>query len=141
MSPIRPRTASGKALGTITRPDFELGGTPDVARQWAISIHFLRLRRPRDLTLPRPLRSPVDGNRDLTAFNLGTNYAGTTFNFVPEWLASYRHPRCNPHRELQHLPRPIGVPRRLCPRHGDVRPLPPTAKRRSHAPAIRWISK
>ena len=25
----------------------------------------------------------VDGNRDLTAFNLGTNYAGATFNFVP----------------------------------------------------------
>ena len=25
----------------------------------------------------------VDGNRDLTAFNLGTSYAGTTFNFVP----------------------------------------------------------
>jgi OmcA/MtrC family decaheme c-type cytochrome len=25
----------------------------------------------------------VDGNRDLTAFNLGTGYAGATFNFVP----------------------------------------------------------
>ena len=25
----------------------------------------------------------VAGNRDLTSFNLGTNYAGATFNFVP----------------------------------------------------------
>jgi len=29
----------------------------------------------------------VDGNRDLTAFNLGTSYAGTTFNFVPNGSA------------------------------------------------------
>jgi OmcA/MtrC family decaheme c-type cytochrome len=29
----------------------------------------------------------VDGNRDLTSFNLGTSYAGTTFNFVPNGSA------------------------------------------------------
>ncbi len=29
----------------------------------------------------------MDGNRDLTAFNLGTNYAGATFNFVPNGSA------------------------------------------------------
>jgi hypothetical protein len=39
----------------------------------------------------------VDGNRDLTAFNLGTNYAGATFNFRSQWLGGYRHSRCHPH--------------------------------------------
>ena len=29
----------------------------------------------------------VAGNRDLTSFNLGTNYAGATFNFVPNGSA------------------------------------------------------
>ena len=78
-------------LGTITRPDFELqapegGNTPTSLGSGQYQYTF-KARRPRD-SIPRSLTTvAVDGNRDLTAFGLGTNYAGTTFNFVPNGAA------------------------------------------------------
>ena len=44
--------ATGAALGTITRPDFELGGTATADRHRANTNTLSLLRPPRDLTPP-----------------------------------------------------------------------------------------
>jgi len=75
-------SATGAALGTITRPDFELG-SPAVQVGPGQYQYTFQATAPTgfDPTLTNTVA--VDGNRNLTAFNLGTNYAGATFNFVP----------------------------------------------------------
>jgi OmcA/MtrC family decaheme c-type cytochrome len=75
-------SATGKVLGTITRPDFELGNPATQIGPGQYQYTF-QAQAPAgfDPTLTNTVA--VDGNRDLTSFNLGTNYAGTTFNFVP----------------------------------------------------------
>ncbi len=79
--------ASGKALGTITRPDFELpafgsGGTvtPLGSGQYKYTYSA---QAPANFDATATTTVAIDGNRDLTSFNLGIGYAGTTFNFVP----------------------------------------------------------
>ena len=89
--------ATGKVLGTITRPDFELGGTPKSLGPGQYQYTF-QAQAPAGFDPTVTTTVAVDGNRDLTAFNLGTSYAGTTFNFVPNGVAGYRHARCHPHR-------------------------------------------
>jgi OmcA/MtrC family decaheme c-type cytochrome len=74
--------ASGKALGTITRPDFELGGKAVSLGSGQYQYTF-KATAPAGFDATATTTVAVDGNRDLTAFNLGTNYAGATFNFVP----------------------------------------------------------
>jgi OmcA/MtrC family decaheme c-type cytochrome len=75
--------ATGKALGTITRPDFETGGTP--AKQIAAGQYqyTFTAQAPSGFDPTATTTVAVNAIRNLTAFNLGTNYAGTTFNFVP----------------------------------------------------------
>jgi OmcA/MtrC family decaheme c-type cytochrome len=73
---------TGAVLGTITRPDFELGGTPVQVGPGQYSYTF-QAQAPAGFDPTVTTTVAVDGNRDLTAFNLGTNYAGATFNFVP----------------------------------------------------------
>jgi len=80
-------SASGKALGTITRPDFELpafgsGGTITPLGPGQYKYTFLA-QAPANFEAGATTRVAIDGNRDLTSFNLGTSYAGTTFDFVP----------------------------------------------------------
>jgi OmcA/MtrC family decaheme c-type cytochrome len=75
-------TVSGKALGTITRPNFELGGTPKSLGNGQYSYTFIA-KAPTGFEAAATTTVAVDGNRDLTAFNLGISYAGATFNFVP----------------------------------------------------------
>ena len=75
--------ATGKVLGTITRPDFELGAARRHRSARANTNTPSRLRPQRDFDPTVTTTVAVDGNRDLTSFNLGTSYAGTTFNFVP----------------------------------------------------------
>lgn len=79
--------ASGKALGTITRPDFELpafGGGGTVTSLGGGQYRYIfAAQAPAGFDPTATNTVAVDGNRDLTAFNLGTNYAGTTFSFVP----------------------------------------------------------
>ncbi len=75
--------ATGKALGTITRPDFELGGTATQVGPGQYKYTFVA-QAPSGFDPTVTTTVAVDGNRDLTAFNLGTNYAGATFNFVPD---------------------------------------------------------
>ncbi len=78
--------ATGKVLGTITRPDFELGSPATQVAPGQYQYTFTaKASAGFDPTLTNTVS--VNGNRDLTAFNLGTNYAGATFNFVPNGAA------------------------------------------------------
>jgi OmcA/MtrC family decaheme c-type cytochrome len=73
--------ATGTALGTITRPTWEFGPATQVGPgQYQYTFHT---QAPAGFDVTATHTVAVDGNRDLTAFNLGTNYAGATFNFVP----------------------------------------------------------
>ena len=75
--------ATGKALGTITRPDFEIfAGQPTQVGPGQYTYTF-QAKAPAGFDPTVTTTVAVDGNRDLTSFGLGTNYAGTTFNFVP----------------------------------------------------------
>ena len=74
--------STGKVLGTITVPFFELGGKPTQIGPGQYQYTF-RAQAPAGFDPTVTTTVAVDGNRDLTAFNLGINYAGATFNFVP----------------------------------------------------------
>ncbi len=79
-------SATGKVLGTVTRPDFEFGAPPTQVGPGQYQYTFTA-KAPAgfDPTLTNTVA--VDGNRNLTVFGLGTNYAGATFNFVPNGAA------------------------------------------------------
>jgi OmcA/MtrC family decaheme c-type cytochrome len=77
---------TGTALGTITRPDFELGGTATQIGPGKYIYTFMA-QAPAGFDPAVTTTVAVDGNRDLTPFDLGTSYAGTTFNFVPNGSA------------------------------------------------------
>ena len=74
--------ATGKVLGTITRPNFELGGKATQVGPGQYQYTF-KAQAPAGFDPTVTTTVAVDGNRDLTLFNLGTSYAGNTFNFVP----------------------------------------------------------
>src|SRR3984957_20572000 len=75
--------ATGPVLGTITRPDFEQsGGTLKSLGPGQYQYTFAA-KAPSGFDPTVTTTVAVDGNRDLTPFDLGTSYAGTTFNFVP----------------------------------------------------------
>jgi OmcA/MtrC family decaheme c-type cytochrome len=79
--------ATGPKLGTITRPFFEgpeLGGPPATPTGTPGQYQYtFQAKAPAGFDATATTTVAVDGNRDLTSFNLGTSYAGTTFNFVP----------------------------------------------------------
>ncbi|HLH00827.1 MAG TPA: OmcA/MtrC family decaheme c-type cytochrome [Bryobacteraceae bacterium] len=75
-------SATGKALGTITRPNFELGGTATQLATGHYQYTFLA-HTPAGFDPGATTTIGIAGNRNLTAYSLGTNYAGTTFDFVP----------------------------------------------------------
>ncbi len=77
--------ATGKALGTITRPAFELGSPATQVGPGQYTYTF-KAAAPSGFDPTTTTTVAVDGNRDLTAFNLGTNYAGATYNFIPAGL-------------------------------------------------------
>ena len=82
---------TGPVLGTITRPDFELqapegGNTPTSLGSGQYQYTF-KATAPSGFDPTVTYTVAVDGNRDLTAFDLGTGYAGATFNFVPNGSA------------------------------------------------------
>jgi OmcA/MtrC family decaheme c-type cytochrome len=74
--------ATGKVLGTIIRPDFEIGGAATQVGPGRYQYTF-QAQAPSGFDPSLTNTVAVDGHRDLTPFNLGTSYAGTTFNFVP----------------------------------------------------------
>jgi len=76
-------TATGPVLGTITRPDFETSGgttTPVAPGQY---MYTFKAQAPAGFDPTVTTTVAVNGIRNLTAFDLGSNYAGTTYNFVP----------------------------------------------------------
>jgi OmcA/MtrC family decaheme c-type cytochrome len=75
--------ATGAALGTITRPDFEVFTAPATQVGPGQYTYTFIAKAPAGFDPTVTTTVAVDGNRNLTAFNLGTNYAGATFNFVP----------------------------------------------------------
>jgi OmcA/MtrC family decaheme c-type cytochrome len=80
-------SATGAKLGTITRPTFEEGGgtlTPGSAGTYQ---YTMKAQAPAGFDPTVTTTVAVNGIRDLTQFNLGTSYAGTTFNFVPNGSA------------------------------------------------------
>ncbi len=79
--------ATGAALGTITRPDFELGGGTLTSLGQGQYKYTFQAQAPTGFDPTVTTTVAVDGNRNLTPFNLGTSYAGTTYNFVPNGSA------------------------------------------------------
>ena len=75
-------SATGAALGTITRPAFEFGAPPTLVGPGQYQYTYTA-KAPAGFDPTATTTVAVDGNRDLTAFNFGTSYAGATFNFVP----------------------------------------------------------
>ena len=75
-------TATGPVLGTITRPTFEEGGTVTMVGPGQYQ-HTFKATAPAGFDPTTTYTVAVVGSRNLTAFNLGTNYASATFNFVP----------------------------------------------------------
>ncbi len=79
-------SATGAVLGTITRPDFELGSPATQVGPGQYQYTF-NAKAPAGFDPTVTNTVEVAGNRDLTSFNLGTNYGGATFNFVPNGSA------------------------------------------------------
>lgn len=75
--------STGAVLGTITRPFFELGGGTVTQTAPGQYTYVFKATAPSGFDPTVTTTVAVDGNRSLTPFGLGTSYAGTTFNFVP----------------------------------------------------------
>ncbi len=75
--------ATGAVLGTITRPDFEESGGTLTSVGPGKYKYIYAAKAPAGFDPTVTTTVAVDGNRNLTPFDLGTSYAGTTFNFVP----------------------------------------------------------
>jgi len=74
--------ATGKVLGTITRPDFEIGApaTPLGSGQYKYTF---QAQAPANFDPTVTPTVAVAGNRSFPPLNLAPGYAGTTFSFVP----------------------------------------------------------
>ncbi len=79
--------ATGPVLGTITRPDFEQSGGAVKSVGPGQYQYTFAAKAPAGFDPTVTTTVAVDGNRDLTSFDLGISYAGTTFNFVPNGSA------------------------------------------------------
>lgn len=79
-------SATGSALGTITRPNFEFGGKTTQVAPGQYQYTF-NAKAPAGFDATATSTVGLAGNRDLSTFNLGANYAGATFNFVPNGSA------------------------------------------------------
>ncbi len=79
--------ATGKVLGTITRPGFEEGGGTLTSLGSGQYQYTLLAQAPAGFDPTVTTTVGIVGSRDLTSFNLGISYAGNTFNFVPNGAA------------------------------------------------------
>src|ERR1035438_4028941 len=79
--------ATGKALGTVTRPTFEEGGGTLTSLGAGQYQYTLTHKAPVGFDATATTTVAVLGSRDLTQFDLGTSYGGSTFNFVPDGAA------------------------------------------------------
>jgi OmcA/MtrC family decaheme c-type cytochrome len=76
------RSATGSMLGTIPQPGADSGGTTTNLNPGQYQYTF-KTKAPSGFDVTATHTIGVYGSRNLTAFNLGTNFASTTFNFVP----------------------------------------------------------
>jgi OmcA/MtrC family decaheme c-type cytochrome len=76
------RTATGKLIASTNQPGADSGGTTTSIGAGAYQYVF-KTKAPAGFDANATHTIGVYGSRDLTAFNLGTNYASTTFDFVP----------------------------------------------------------
>jgi OmcA/MtrC family decaheme c-type cytochrome len=76
-------SATGKALGTVTRPGFEIGGGTLTTLGPGQYQYVYKAMAPAGFDATATTTVGLVAARDLTSFNLGTNYTGATFNFVP----------------------------------------------------------
>jgi OmcA/MtrC family decaheme c-type cytochrome len=76
------RTSTGTVLASTQQAGADLGGTSTQVGpgQYQYTFHT---RAPSGLDVTATHTIGIYGSRNLTIFNLGTNYASTTFNFVP----------------------------------------------------------
>jgi len=76
-------SATGAKLGTVTRPTFEEGGGTLNSLGSGQYQYTMKNGAPSGFDPSITTTIGIAASRNLTSFNLGTNYAGTTFNFVP----------------------------------------------------------
>ena len=76
------RTATGTVIASLQQPGADTGGTSTqvAAGQYAYTFHTTA---PAGFDATATHTIGIYGSRNLTAFNLGTNYASATYNFVP----------------------------------------------------------
>jgi len=74
--------STGSVSGTVTVPDWEFGAPPKQVGPGQYQYTF-RATAPSGYDPTTTFTVAADGNRDLTAFDMGTSYAGSTFNFTP----------------------------------------------------------
>jgi OmcA/MtrC family decaheme c-type cytochrome len=76
------RAATGTVLGTIQQPGADSGGAVASAGpgQYTYTFHTTA---PAGFDVTATHTIGIYGSRNLTAYNLGTNYASATYNFVP----------------------------------------------------------
>ena len=76
------RTVTGTVISSTQQPGADSGGTLTTLGNGAYQYVF-KTKAPSGFDKTATHTIGVYGSRDLTAFNLGTNYASTTFSFVP----------------------------------------------------------
>ena len=80
-------TATGSALGTVTRPTFEIGGGTLTSSSSGQYTYVFKAQAPSGFDPTVTTTVGMNGSRNLTSFNLGTSYGSDTFNFVPNGSA------------------------------------------------------
>ncbi len=76
------RAASGTLISSTQQPGADSGGTLTSLGNGAYQYVF-KTKAPASFDKTATHSIGIYGSRNLTAFNLGTNYASTTFNFIP----------------------------------------------------------
>jgi OmcA/MtrC family decaheme c-type cytochrome len=76
------RNASGAALASTQQPGADSGGTTSQLGPGQYQYVF-KTKAPAGFDTTATHTIGIYGSRNLTAYNLGTNYASATFNFVP----------------------------------------------------------
>ncbi|HTB13467.1 MAG TPA: OmcA/MtrC family decaheme c-type cytochrome [Bryobacteraceae bacterium] len=75
-------SATGAALGSIVQPGADSGGTISVLGSGQYQYVF-HTKAPSGYDATATHTIGIYGSRNLTVYSLGTNYASTTYNFVP----------------------------------------------------------
>jgi OmcA/MtrC family decaheme c-type cytochrome len=84
-------SATGTLLGTIQQPGADSGGASTALAPGEYQYTF-KTKAPSGYDVTATHTIGIYGSRNLTAYNLGTNFASATFNFVPDG-ASVTHTR------------------------------------------------